>query len=83
MLGSMAELGADSIAEHEAIVDLIKQHDFTKVVLVGKYFSDISHPFLQFQNAEGAGEWLQKQYFTNAYILIKGSRSTGMEKIIA
>ena len=83
MLGSMAELGADSIAEHEAIVDLTKQHDFTNVVLVGKYFRDISHPYLQFQNAEQAREWLQKQYFTNAYILIKGSRSTGMEKIIA
>ncbi len=83
MLGSMAELGANSIAEHKAIVDLINQYHFTNVVLVGKYFDDIIHPYLQFGSANEAREWLQKQHITNAYILIKGSRSTGMEKIIA
>lgn len=83
MIGSMAELGADSLAEHQAIVDLIGQHHFTNVVLVGNYFDDIDHPYHQFKTAEEAKEWLQKQYITNSYILIKGSRSTGMEKIIA
>ena len=83
MIGSMAELGADSLAEHQAIVDLINQHHFSDVVLVGKYFDAIHHPYQQFKTAEEAREWLQKQYVTNAYILIKGSRSTGMEKIIA
>ena len=83
MIGSMAELGADSLAEHQAIVDLIGQYHFTDVVLVGKYFDEISHPYQQFRTAEEAKKWLQKQYTTPAYILIKGSRSTGMEKIIA
>ena len=83
MIGSMAELGADSLAEHRAIVDLINQYHFTNVVLVGKYFDEITHPYLQFGTAGEAREWLQKQAITAAYILVKGSRSTGMEKIIA
>ena len=82
MLGSMAELGADSPAEHQQIIDLIGQYHFTNVVLVGKNFSDISHPYLQFTDAQEAKEWWQKQFITQAYVLIKGSRSMKMETVI-
>ena len=83
MLGSMAELGADSLSEHQQIVDLIGRYHFTSVVLVGKYFDEINHPYLQFGDAAEAKKWLQKQNFTDVYVLIKGSRSTGMERIIS
>ena len=82
MLGSMAELGEDSFSEHRQVVDLIKKYGFAHVVLVGKKFSDVPHPYLQFATAADAKSWLQSQPFSNAYILVKGSRSIGMETVL-
>ena len=83
MLGAMAELGKDSIAEHQAIVDLISQYSLKEVVLVGGDFLKIKHPWMSFATAEEAKVWLQDQHFENTHILIKGSRSTKMETVIA
>ena len=83
LLGAMAELGDESLAEHKALIELIKKNNWENVVLVGGDFLNIEHPFLQFQNSTDAKEWLQQQHFENSYILIKGSRSMQMEKVIA
>lgn len=82
LLGGMAELGAESLAEHQAVVDLIRQHNWKQVVLVGGDFLRLSHPYLQFENAGQAREWLQQQHLQDAQLLIKGSRSMQMEKIL-
>ena len=82
MLGGMMELGEESILEHEAIVSLIEQHQWEHVVLVGGDFSKIKHPYLYFPDSLAAKEWFLAQHFENAYLLVKGSRSMQMEKII-
>jgi UDP-N-acetylmuramoyl-tripeptide--D-alanyl-D-alanine ligase len=82
MLGGMMELGAESVAEHEAIAALIGQYEWDKVVLVGGDFSKIKHPYLYFSDSLAAKEWFLSQDFKNAYLLVKGSRSMQMEKII-
>ncbi|MFC4233575.1 UDP-N-acetylmuramoyl-tripeptide--D-alanyl-D-alanine ligase [Parasediminibacterium paludis] len=82
MLGGMMELGEESIAEHAAIISLIKQHQWSNVVLVGGDFGNIEHPFVYFNNATDAKGWFAEQGFNNAYLLIKGSRSMAMEKIL-
>lgn len=82
LLGAMAELGEESLNEHEAIVELIKKSNWEKVVLVGGDFLKIDHPFLKFKNAEQAKEWWQQQHFENIHVLIKGSRSMQMEKVL-
>ena len=82
MLGSMAELGEESLAEHKAIVALITLYNWTNVILVGGDFLKIEHPYLQFQNASEAKVWLEKEVLENSHFLIKGSRSMQMEKII-
>ena len=82
VLGAMAELGKESIAEHQQIIDEINKYSWTKVALVGGDFTEINHLHHQFQNASEAGEWLQKQNFKNTYFLIKGSRSMQMEKVL-
>lgn len=82
MLGAMAELGKESVDEHKALVDLIKQSPWKAVVLVGGDFLNFQHPFISFIHATQAREWLQQQQFENTHILIKGSRSIQMEKII-
>ena len=83
MLGAMAELGADSVPEHENIINLIKAYPWKEVVLVGGDFLKADHPFIQFENALQAAEWYNKQQFEKAWILIKGSRSMQMEKILS
>lgn len=82
VLGGMAELGAGSLAEHQAIVDLIRQHTWTAVVLVGGDFLKINHPFTSFENSAQAKEWLRQQGYENTHLLVKGSRAMQMEKAI-
>ena len=82
MLGGMAELGEESLEEHKAIVELLKQHEWDNVVLVGGDFLKFEHPFIQFQNSTEATAWLQQQHFEDTYLLIKGSRSMQMEKVL-
>lgn len=81
VLGAMAEMGVDSIKEHEAIVQEIAKHNWKEVILTGGDFLNINHTYKQFATPEEAGAWLNDKA-ANAYILIKGSRSMQMEKIL-
>ncbi|MFI5129857.1 MAG: UDP-N-acetylmuramoyl-tripeptide--D-alanyl-D-alanine ligase [Chitinophagales bacterium] len=82
MLGAMAELGTESIHEHEVIIDLIKKYKWKNVVLVGGDFVKIKHPFISFNSAIEAKQWMHQLQPEDAYILIKGSRSMQMEKVL-
>ena len=82
MLGGMAELGHESLQEHEAIIELIKQHPWKAVVLVGGDFLKIDHPFIKMTNSAEAATWFKDQAFNDTYFLIKGSRSMQMERVI-
>ncbi len=82
VLGAMAELGSDSLQEHSAIVETIGQYHWKWVALVGGDFQKIAHPYVGFNTAAEAGAWLQTQQPQNATLLVKGSRSTGMEKVL-
>jgi UDP-N-acetylmuramoyl-tripeptide--D-alanyl-D-alanine ligase len=81
-LGSMAELGPESRAEHEALVRLIGQHKWKDVVLVGEGFSALDHPYRRFLDSLEAGKWFREAEITDSLILVKGSRSTQMERVI-
>ena len=82
VLGGMMELGTESISEHQNLVDLINKYKWKDVVLVGGDFSKATHSFSFFENSLQAGEWYKNQHFSNSSILIKGSRSTAMEKVL-
>jgi UDP-N-acetylmuramoyl-tripeptide--D-alanyl-D-alanine ligase len=82
MLGAMAEMGTNSTQEHQSIIDLINQFQWHDVVLVGGDFLTISHPYKSFNDSLAAKKWFQQQHFENSYVLIKGSRSMKMEKLI-
>ena len=82
LLGAMAELGPESIDEHKQLVDLINKFKWNEVVLVGGDFLKIDHPFKKFNNSTEAGAWLKQQNYTDAYLLVKGSRSMQMEKVL-
>jgi UDP-N-acetylmuramoyl-tripeptide--D-alanyl-D-alanine ligase len=82
MLGAMMELGEDSEREHEDLIKLIDKYQWKNVVLVGDNFKKINHSYLQFTDAADARDWLKDQQVENSHILIKGSRSIQMEKVL-
>ena len=81
-LGSMAELGTESIDEHQKIIDLIQAYKWHQVILVGDEFKKTTHSYLHFNNAAEAAEWVKANLPKNASMLIKGSRSAKMEKVL-
>jgi UDP-N-acetylmuramoyl-tripeptide--D-alanyl-D-alanine ligase len=84
MLGEMAELGAESGEEHRRIVQLIEELSFKKVFLIGKQFNQptMNGRFPAFNNVEDAAKHVGVPALKNSFILIKGSRSAQMEKIL-
>lgn len=82
LLGDMKELGAESKKEHEAIVAFIDTYKWHAVVLVGNSFAEIKDYYIHFENATQAADWFKKEKIENAHILVKGSRSMQMEKIL-
>jgi UDP-N-acetylmuramoyl-tripeptide--D-alanyl-D-alanine ligase len=81
LLGAMAELGDDSVKEHEVLLDIVRNYTWKQVVLVGGDFLHVDHSYTQFENADTAAHWFRDQQFENTLFLLKGSRSIHMEKI--
>jgi len=81
-IGAMRELGNESQAEHQALIEQIKTAHFEKVILVGKEFENCQHAFIYFENSALAKNWLDQENFINHFFLIKGSRGIQMEKMI-
>ena len=84
ILGDMLELGKYSEEEHEIIGELIHKQDFAKVFLVGENFGKLkgSGAFTHFDNVELAREFFDDTPLTHSLILIKASRSIGLEILV-
>lgn len=81
-LGGMMELGEDSIHEHQQLIKQIESTGIKNVVLVGGDFAKVDHRFLYFEDAIKASAWVKENQPNNALVLIKGSRSTRMERLL-
>ncbi len=82
VLGEMKELGDYSEQEHLALLTLVKQLAFQKVILIGKVFDTIKGDHIHFESVELLNRWLENYPMDNAYVLVKGSRSNQLEKIL-
>lgn len=82
LLGAMAELGTESLQEHRELVELIGQYRWENVVLVGGDFLRVGHPYLSFANADEAAAWIRAENPRHSVLLVKGSRSMQMEKLL-
>ena len=76
------ELGEGSLHEHAAIVSIINKYNWHRVALVGKDYKNLPAEYNHFESAADAKEWYHLQKFENAQVLVKGSRSMEMEKVI-
>ena len=81
ILGHMLELGDESQKEHQAIIHLLKELNLD-ALLVGNLFEGSETPYPLFKSSDDLAEYLATKAFDQKVILIKGSRSAKMEKVI-
>jgi len=80
ILGEMLELGKDEIMYHKKISDFIKKNKYEKLITIGKlarYFGGEN-----FKNWQEALPEIKKYLTSENYLLIKGSRSVGLDNIV-
>ncbi len=82
-LGGMRELGADTLMEHQLLIDQLNQTNWENVLLVGSEFKPCVHNYLYFDTVQEAKVWLHAQTLKGYTLLIKGSRGIQMEQLIA
>jgi UDP-N-acetylmuramoyl-tripeptide--D-alanyl-D-alanine ligase len=82
ILGDMLELGEQSNAEHQGIIDLLKQNKLTDVLLVGNNFRSTNNPYTCFEEVNKLMYYIKNQPICNKYVLIKGSRGIKLEKVV-
>ena len=82
-LGGMRELGADTLMEHQLLIDQLNQTNWENVLLVGSEFKPCVHNYLYFDTVQEAKAWLHAQTLKGYTLLIKGSRGIQMEQLIA
>ena len=81
-LGGMRELGADTLMEHQLLIDQLNQTNWENVLLVGSEFKPCIHNYLYFDTVQEAKTWLHAQKLKGYTLLIKGSRGIQMEHLI-
>ena len=82
ILGAMRELGDYSHLEHQNIVNMLAERKADTVFLVGKEYMQTTSPYPVFEHVEQLHKYLEEQPLKGKYILLKGSRSTQMEKLL-
>ncbi|MDQ1730024.1 MAG: UDP-N-acetylmuramoyl-tripeptide--D-alanyl-D-alanine ligase [Pseudonocardiales bacterium] len=91
VLGHMAELGRDSTAEHDALGRLAVRYDISQVIAVGEPARPIAHGAALEGSWNGESEWVDdvaaaiervtQLIEPGDVVLVKGSRSAGMERV--
>ena len=85
IIGDMFELGKESLMEHKAIVEQLKDTSDLKCFFIGKdfYLNKIEKSdFKFFRTFEDFSEYLINNTFENKTILIKGSRGMALERTL-
>ena len=82
ILGAMRELGEYTHLEHQNIVNMLLERKADKVLLVGPEYRDTTAPYPVYDNVDALCEALQESPLRGYSILLKGSRSNQLEKVI-
>ena len=82
ILGAMRELGDYTHLEHQNVVNMLAERKADLVYLVGEEYRVTTSPYPIFDTVEELREYLVANPLINRTILLKGSRSTKMEKLL-
>lgn len=84
IIGDMLELGEESRNAHKRILELIEINGIQDVHVLGEEFSAFSdeYPFYFYRTREDAHKALKENPPQNRYVLLKASRSIGLEYLL-
>ncbi|MEG2318863.1 MAG: UDP-N-acetylmuramoyl-tripeptide--D-alanyl-D-alanine ligase [Mucinivorans sp.] len=82
ILGDMFELGLYAASEHQALVDWAASQGFEQLFLVGENFGRTNSAYPKFADREALCEFLLKRPLRGKNILLKGSHSVALERVI-
>lgn len=82
ILGAMRELGTCSHLEHQNVVNMLAERKAQEVYLVGEEYKDTTSPYPVFVSVEDLHVWLSEHKLYGKMILLKGSHSTHMERLL-
>ena len=82
IIGAMRELGDYTKTEHQNIVNMLLERKADTVLLVGEEYRLTTAPYPIFENVKALHQYLEAHPLKNHKILIKGSRSNQLEKIL-
>ena len=82
ILGAMRELGEYTHLEHQNIVNMLAERKADTVFLVGEEYLQTTSPYPIFENVVQLHKHFEEQPLKGKNILLKGSRSTQMEKLL-
>ena len=82
ILGAMRELGEYSRLEHQNIVNMLLERKADKVLLVGGEYKETTAPYPVYDDVDALCEALRREPLQGCRILLKGSRSNRLEKVL-
>lgn len=87
LLGDMAELGGEAAEQHRALGELARQLGIEQLMVTGRHGSDYRSGFGDgthiADSPEALADAVWEQPGETASILVKGSRSAGMDRVVA
>lgn len=81
ILGDMFELGEEARKEHQAIVDLINEYPWERVMLIGEHFAALDTEHQQLRTTNEAVALMEAEKPKEKIILLKGSRGMQLERV--
>ena len=82
ILGAMRELGEYTHLEHQNVVNMLAERKADVVFLVGEEYRLTTSPYPIFDTVEELHAYFEANPLKDKKILLKGSRSTKMEKLL-
>jgi len=86
VMGALAELGIDSVKEHQQLGELIKSKNVAQLLTIGSDAESTSHSFGRgatfFDSQAELIAYLETELKGDEAVLIKGSRSQKMERVV-
>lgn len=82
ILGDMRELGKESLAEHQKVVDFLHQATFDQVILIGDQFTALQPNYTVYPDVQSFIATLAQQKPVGYTILIKGSNGIHLNAVV-